>query len=57
MARSRRIAALAGVAPFHDASGKKAGRRANAGGRPAGCAALYMASLVASRRNRAIAAR
>jgi transposase len=61
-ARSRQIAALAGVAPLilssskdnHD-SGKKAGRRAIAGGRPGVRAALYKAALVASRCNLVIA--
>jgi transposase len=41
----RQIAALAGVAPFNRDSGKKAGRRAIAGGRPGVRAALYMAAL------------
>jgi transposase len=58
----RQIAALAGVAPLilssskdnHD-SGKKAGRRAIGGGRPGVRAALYMATLVASRCNLVIA--
>ena len=49
------IAALAGVAPMNRDSGKKAGRRAIAGGRPAVRAALYMAALAASRCNRVIA--
>jgi transposase len=51
----RQIAALAGVAPFNHDSGKKAGRRAIAGGRPGVRAALYMAALVASRCNLVIA--
>jgi transposase len=40
----RQIAALAGVAPFNHDSGKKAGRRAIADGRPGVRAALYMAT-------------
>ncbi len=52
----RQIAALVGVAPFNHDSGKKAGRRAITGGRPAVRAALFMAALVASRCNKVIAA-
>ena len=52
----RQIAALAGAAPMNRDSGKKAGRRAIAGGRPGVRAALYMAALAASRCNRVIAA-
>jgi len=51
----RQIAALVGVAPFNHDSGKKAGRRAITGGRPCVRAALYMATLVASRCNDVIA--
>jgi transposase len=60
----RQIAALAGVAPLilssskdNHASGKTAGRRAIAGGRPCVRAALYMdlAALVARRCNLVIA--
>ncbi|MGH3574668.1 MAG: IS110 family transposase [Methylocella sp.] len=51
----RQIAALVGVAPFNHDSGKTAGRRAIAGGRAGVRAALYMATLVASRCNRVIA--
>ncbi len=52
----RRIAALAGLAPYNHDSGEKKGRRAIAGGRPAVRASLYMAALVASRCNPVIAA-
>jgi transposase len=52
----RRIAALAGLAPYSHDSGAKKGRRAIAGGRPAVRASLYMAALVASRCNPVIAA-
>lgn len=52
----RRIAALAGTAPFSRDSGKWRGQRAIAGGRPSVRAALYMAVLVSIRRNLPIAA-
>jgi transposase len=51
----RRIAALVGVAPINRDSGTLRGRRTIAGGRPAVRAALFMAALVASRRNPVIA--
>ena len=47
----RRIAALVGVAPFDNDSGKFRGRRPIAGGRTAVRNALYMAALSASRCN------
>lgn len=47
----RAIAALVGVAPFNRDSGQWRGRRTIAGGRAPVRAALYMAALVASRRN------
>ena len=47
----RAIAALVGVAPFNCDSGQYRGRRRIAGGRAAVRASLYMAALVASRRN------
>ncbi len=47
----RRIAALVGVAPFNRDSGLWRGRRSIWGGRSAVRAALYMATLVASRCN------
>lgn len=43
------IAALVGVAPFDDDSGKRQGRRAIAGGRAAVRTALYMAARAAAR--------
>ena len=49
--RRREIAALAGVAPFDDDSGKHHGRRHIRGGRVAARAALYMATLVGTRHN------
>ena len=52
----RQIAALAGVAPFTRQSGKWRGRRFIGGGRPAVRAALYMATLAATRFNPVIAA-
>ncbi len=52
----RQVAALAGLAPFAHDSGTRRGRRAIAGGRGPLRAALYMAALVASRRNLVIAA-
>lgn len=51
-----RIAALVGVAPMNRDSGTFKGRRRIAGGRPTVRAALYMATLVASRCNPVIAA-
>jgi transposase len=47
----KEIAALAGVAPFNQDSGKGKGRRCIWGGRAAVRSALYMAALVASRHN------
>jgi transposase len=47
----RKIASLAGVAPFNRDSGKFRGRRSIAGGRTAVRNALYMGILVAIRRN------
>ena len=52
----KEIAALVGVAPFNRDSGKLKGRRAIWGGRATVRAALYMAALVASRRNAVIRA-
>ena len=52
----RKIAALVGVAPINRDSGTLRGRRTIAGGRSAVRAALYMAALVASRKNPVIAA-
>jgi transposase len=52
----KRIAALVGVAPFNRDSGAFRGRRSVWGGRPRVRAALYMATLVASRHNPAIRA-
>ena len=52
----RKIAALVGVAPINRDSGMMRGRRTIAGGRPAVRTALFMAALVASRRNPIIAA-
>lgn len=51
----RTIAALVGVAPFNRDSGQWRGRRMIWGGRRSIRAALYMAALVASRRNPALA--
>ena len=51
----RKIAALVGVAPINRDSGTLRGRRAIAGGRSSVRAALYMATLVASRANPVIA--
>jgi transposase len=51
----RKIAALVGVAPMNRDSGSLRGRRSIAGGRPAVRAALFMAALVASRKNPVIA--
>lgn len=47
----KKIAALAGLAPFNADSGKKTGERHIAGGRATVRAALYMAALVAARHN------
>jgi len=47
----RKIAALVGLAPFNRDSGTLRGRRMIAGGRAPVRAVLYMAALVASRRN------
>ena len=52
----RALAALVGVAPFNRDSGRLRGRRAIWGGRARVRAALYMAALVASRRNPLIGA-
>jgi len=52
----KRIAALVGVAPFNRDSGTLRGKRAVWGGRSRIRAALYMATLVASRHNPAISA-
>jgi transposase len=52
----RAIAALVGVAPFNCDSGQFRGRRRIAGGRASVRASLYMAALVASRRNPTLAA-
>lgn len=52
----RRIASLAGVAPMADDSGRHHGRRHIRGGRAQVRQGLYMAALVASRRNPVIAA-
>ena len=51
----RKIAALVGVAPINRDSGTMRGRRSIAGGRPAVRTALFMAALVASRKNPIIA--
>jgi transposase len=50
----RQIAALVGVAPFNRDSGALKGRRAIWGGRASVRAVLYMAALVATRRNAVI---
>lgn len=52
----RQIAALAGLAPFSRDSGAMRGRRTVWGGRASVRSALYMAALVASRRNPVIRA-
>ena len=52
----REIAALVGVAPFNHDSGKKRGQSMIWGGRASVRAALYMATLVATRRNPVIRA-
>jgi len=51
----RKIAALVGVAPINRDSGSMRGRRSIAGGRPAVRTALFMAALVASKKNPVIA--
>jgi transposase len=51
----RKIAALVGVAPINRDSGTMRGRRSIAGGRPAVRTALFMAAMVASRKNPVIA--
>ena len=51
----RKIAALVGVAPINRDSGTLRGRRTIAGGRSAVRAALFMAALVASKKNPVIA--
>ena len=52
--RAFNYAALAGVAPFNRDSGTWRGKRMIGGGRSGVRAALYMAALVASRRNKVI---
>lgn len=52
----REIAALVGVAPMDNSSGRREGPRSIHGGRPAIRATLYMAALVAGRFNPALAA-
>lgn len=52
----QQIAALVGVAPFNRDSGQFRGKRSIRGGRPVVRSALYMATLVATRRNATIAA-
>lgn len=47
----RKIAALAGLAPFAKDSGRKSGKRSIHGGRAAPRTALYLAALIASRFN------
>lgn len=51
----KQIAALTGVAPFDDQSGKRQGQRYIQGGRPAVRAPLYMAALTAGRHNPVLA--
>lgn len=53
---NKQIAALVGLAPFNQDSGKKRGHRVIWGGRASIRAALYMATLVATRRNPVIQA-
>jgi len=50
----RKIAALAGLAPFAKDSGRKSGKRSIHGGRAAPRTALYLAALIASRFNPAL---
>jgi transposase len=52
----REIAALVGVAPMDNSSGKRHGPRSIYGGRPAIRATLYMAALVAGQHNQGLAA-
>ncbi len=52
----REVAALVGVAPFSQDSGRWHGARSIAGGRASARAATYMATLVATRYNPAVAA-
>jgi transposase len=52
----RQIAALVGVAPMDNSSGKRHGPRTIYGGRPAIRATLYMAALVAARFNKPLTA-
>jgi len=52
----RAIAALVGVAPFDDDSGKRTGARAISGGRAAVRRVLYMAALVGKRHNPVLSA-
>jgi transposase len=47
----KQIAALVGLAPLNQDSGKKRGQRVTWGGRASVRSALYMATLVATRRN------
>src|SRR5207253_8133820 len=47
----KKLAALVGLAPLNQDSGQKRGKRIVWGGRGAVRAALYMATLVATRRN------
>jgi transposase len=47
----KKIAALVGVAPFNNDSGKKRGRRTTWGGRAAVRSVLYMAAVVARTHN------
>ncbi len=56
MLNRKQIAALAGVAPFNRDSGTLRGKRTIWGGRGSVRAALYMAALVATRRNHVIRA-
>ena len=52
----RQISALGGVAPYNHDSGQLKGRRCISGGRASVRAALYMATLVATRHNAVIRA-
>lgn len=52
----RDIAALVGVAPFDNASGRRNGPRSIYGGRPAIRSVLYMAAIIAARHNPPLAA-
>jgi transposase len=53
---NKQIAALVGLAPFNQDSGKRRGQRVIWGGRSSVRAALYMATLVATRRDPVIQA-